>query len=479
MNRRTRNVGLVIAVLALVAAGVMGWTWWRAEQREALLVQALPEAPEFSGWPAELKHRIDACYRRIRAGERGVETLGELSRLFHANGFLAEASECYVALETVEPKEPRWPHRHATIYAGYGQAEEALERWRRVVRLAPDYLPARLRLGDLLLKANALDEAAQVYMEILQRQPNEPYAQLGLARGDVEAERWTQARDRLERIVAQTNYQLGYDLIVTVYERLGQHDRATAVRGQSLASGAYRDFPDPWLDQLFDDCYDLYQLSLTAGFAERAGDTATAVRRLERALRFDGENHSLHFQLGLTYFAMKDTAKARHHLEQSTVLDPKFSDAWAHLSNLHAVAGDQPAANRVLAAGLRHNPDSYGLRLMRARRLKEAGRMPEAIKDYQLAIEARPNSPDAFIELAMAYFSTEAMDEAIAQLHHALAAEPEHPTALSTLAMHAISVGDEPAARQWIQRCRAQPRVRPEHLQTVVQNFQNTFGRAP
>jgi tetratricopeptide (TPR) repeat protein len=174
MNRRTRNVGLVIAVLALVAAGVMGWTWWRAEQREALLVQALPEAPEFSGWPAELKHRIDACYRRIRAGERGVETLGELSRLFHANGFLAEASECYVALETVEPKEPRWPHRHATIYAGYGQAEEALERWRRVVRLAPDYLPARLRLGDLLLKANALDEAAQVYTEILQRQPTNP-----------------------------------------------------------------------------------------------------------------------------------------------------------------------------------------------------------------------------------------------------------------------------------------------------------------
>jgi tetratricopeptide (TPR) repeat protein len=166
-------------------------------------------------------------------------------------------------------------------------------------------------------------------------------------------------------------------------------------------------------------------------------------------------------------------------LEQSTVLDPKFSDAWAHLSNLHAAAGDLPTANRVLATGLRHNPDSYGLRLMRARRLKEAGRMPEAIKDYQFAIEARPNSPDAFIELAMAYFSTEAIDEAIAQLHHALAAEPEHPTALSTLAMHAISVGDEPAARQWIQRCRAQPRVRPEHLQTVVQNFQKTFGRAP
>ena len=475
-TRRLILAGLLAAVIGGVAAA--GYVWWRAGQRAAAVVAALPAAPDVSSWPAEFGHRLESCYRRARVGPDPSGALAELSRLLHANGFLAEAAQCYDTLTILDPGEARWTHRLATIHAGYGHADAALELWQQTVARAPHYLPARLRRADVLLKENRIDEATRAYEEILERHPDEPYAQLGLARCDLEAERWVQARERLERLVAQTNYQLGYDLIVSVYERLGQQERAAAVRGQMLASGAYRDFPDPWMEELFEDCYDLYQLSLTAGAAERAGDATTAVRRLERALRLDPNSHSVHFQLGLTYQALKDTNKARAHLERSTVLDPTFSDAWAHLSSLHAVAGDQSTAQRVLAEGLRHNPGSHGLRLMRARALKDAGRMREAIRDYQLAIETRSNSADPYIELAMTYFRVDAVEEGLAELQKALVAEPEHPTALTTLAMHAISVGDEAAARHWLRRAQAQPRVRPDILRNLLRSYQEKFGRS-
>ena len=474
-----RTVLVLVVVLLLLAASGAGLASQRARARVAAVVAALPPRPELNGWPAEFGNRLESCERRARAGENSVEALGELSRLLHANGFLPEAAQCYVALEQLDPGNARWAHRHATIHAGYGQADAAIALWEHVIKRVPDYLPARLRMADLLLKTNQLEAARTAYEDVLTRSPDEPYAHLGLARCDVETERWDAARTRLEKLVAQTQYQLGYDLIVTVYERLGLEQNAANVRGQMMASGAYRDYPDPWVDELYSDSYDLYQLALTAGMAERSGDITTAVRRLERALSLDPQNHSLHFQLGLTYQKSNDIGRARQHLEKATALDPTFADAWAHLSSLHAAAGDQASADRLLAQGLRHNPGSFGLRLMRGRRLKDAERYAEAAQEYQLAVAARPNSPDGYIELALTYLRIGEVSAGVENLKRALIAEPEHPTALTTLGLHAIGVGDETDARHWIERARAQPRVRRDHLQTLERNFQAKFGRLP
>jgi tetratricopeptide (TPR) repeat protein len=209
----------------------------------------LPPVPDLSAVPVVLRERIGAAESRALGRLTAAKGLAELSRFYHANGFLAEAVRCYGGLEQLAPVEPRWPHLHASILAGYGEIEPAMQSWRRVIQLAPAYVPARLRLGDCLLKANRPDEAAAVYADVLRIAPNDSYAVLGLARIDLEAGRWDQARQRLETVVSQTNYNLGYDLIVSLYERIGQRERAAAIRGSAKASGAYRDPPDPWLDE--------------------------------------------------------------------------------------------------------------------------------------------------------------------------------------------------------------------------------------
>ena len=426
-------VGIALIALVTIAALAGGYWWTTSRQRTEVLRQALPPTPDLAAWPDEFPQRVSECEAAVQAGHDPETALGNLSRLYHANGFYAEAIHCYVALEYLEPGNPEWPHRHAVILSGFGDAEGALQLLRRVTRLSPDYLPARIRSGDLLLKQSRYDDAREAYQEVLDRSPNESHALLGLARCEFEAGDWESARVILEKVVGQTNYRLGYDLIVTVYQQLGLESRAEFVRAKQKASGAYRDPPDPWMELLHQHCYDVYRLTLIAGEAADRGNPKAAIRYLERGLSFAPQSASLHFQLALTLQDVGDLDQARHHLERCTDLDPDFADGWAYLSGLLTRLGRPAEADRVLATGLARCPDSPGLHLMNARRLKQAGDVDGAIREYQVSIALRPNEADASIELASLLFDLNRIEEGVARLQEALAAEPENPIALSTV----------------------------------------------
>ncbi len=474
MNKKALVFGLLAAVLG--AGGAGAYAWHRAHQRAEVFAAAIPAVPDLSLWPEPMRRRVEAAERKL--AEQPLEGLAELSRLYHANGFFAEAAQCYTGLTRLQPREPRWFHLHATILAGYGDNAPALALWQRTVELAPDYVPARLRLGDVHLRQADFAAAAQVYREILAAHPNEPYAQLGLARCEYEAGRWEPARRILEPLVAATDYNLGYDLIVTVYERLGLEEQARAVRGRVRESGAYRDAADPWVDELADDCYDVYRLSLASGAAQRNNDLPLAVRRIEQALVLAPDQATVHFQRANLHFDTKAYGKARQGYERCTVLKPDFADGWARLAFVCELVGDRPAAERALAEGLRNCPASPGLHLQKARWLVRDKRAEEAIPEYRESIRLRPNEADAYLGLASALIGLGRNAEGLEAVDQALVAEPDHPTALTIRTFDAIVSGNELAARQWFQRVKNQPRVTADDLARLAGAFQQRFGRA-
>lgn len=473
MTRRVRIAGFIVGAGLLGAAAFVGVRGWK--QREQIAA-AVP-APPASTLPGDFAARVKAATNRARHGPDRFDALVELSQLYHANGFFPEASRCYQALVQLEPANPRWPHRYASLLATYGELEAAVALWRRTVELAPDYAPAGVRLGDALLKRGETAAAASAYEAVLKRQPTEPYAQLGLARLDVAAQRWPAARDRLERVVAQTDSKLGYDLLPTVYEQLGDAPRAAALRAKQKASGAFSDVPDPWLDALTDDCFDAHRLAVAGGNAAKIGDSATALRLLDRAVELAPNNEYFQYQLGFLHLQLRDYAKAGQHFERSVALAPAFADGWVYLANLRTILGDPAGAERLLATGLQRAPQSPALHLARARQLAAAKRYPEAIAAYRETIRLRPTEAEAFVDLAGVYFAQENLEAGAAALRAALEAEPDFPAALTALAFLAINLGDELGARQWLTRAQQQPRVPPAELAALAQQFQQRFQR--
>ena len=475
MNKKPLR--FIVAGTVLAAATVGVWWWQRAAASQRLVIASLPAAPELGQAPTRLRDQMAAAEAQARTRFGARAGLAKLSRLYHANGFLNEAGSCYAGLERLEPTEPRWRHFHATILAGYGEVEPAMLLWQRVVQLAPDFLPAQLRLGDCQLKANQPAAAALTYTAVLQREPGNSYALLGLARLDFEAERWAQAQERLETVVRQTDSVLGYDLIVTLYERTGRAEQALAIRRATKASGAFRDPPDAWLDGLMDVCYDSYRLALSAGFLARNGDPAQAVALLERAIALAPDDVTAHFQLGTLSVAQGNYRVAREQLEHCTRLAPDFADGWAQLSALQLQVGEGPAAARTLATGLAHCPTSPGLHLMRAREQQKLNLNHEAIAAYRESIRLRPNEAAAYIGLAYLLINLGQSDESIRLLQQALEVEPANPVILSTLTFNAILTGDESAARRWFSQVRNQPRVPREEVEKLRAAFQQQFGR--
>ena len=185
----------------------------------------------------------------------------------------------------------------------------------------------------------------------------------------------------------------------------------------------------------------------------------------------------MRFQLAGVLVDRGDAAQARVQLERCTTLAPTFPDAWAHLGALLERNGDRRGAEQAVVSGLRHNAQSPGLHLMRARQFREAGRNAEAIESYRASIRFRPNEADAHLELATTLFRLERVPEGLAALDQAIAAEPNHPMALALLAFHAITQRDEPAARKWLTAVLNQPRVPRKQVDQLLAGFREQFGR--
>ncbi|MES1167578.1 MAG: hypothetical protein ABUL61_00270, partial [Oleiharenicola lentus] len=150
MIRRSSLLLFTLGIL-LGAGALFGH---RVYTRHALAARYIPAVPALSDRPAALAESLAEAEARSRDWLKSTRGLAELSRLYHANGFYPEAMTCYDGLRLLEPANARWPHLQASIITNFGRMDEALPLRQQAVELAPDYIPARLRLGDVLLKGN-------------------------------------------------------------------------------------------------------------------------------------------------------------------------------------------------------------------------------------------------------------------------------------------------------------------------------------
>jgi tetratricopeptide (TPR) repeat protein len=473
MNRG--KLALVITLAVLLVGG--GWYGYRIASRHAIAVRHIPAVPSLTDQQAALTESLAEAEARARTWLHATAGLADLSRLYHANGYYPEAMACYEGLRQIEPANGRWPHLQASIIAIFGRMEEALPLLQQAVALAPDYLPARLRLGDVLLKGNRPAEATQVYAEALRRAPGDPYALLGLARCDLTANDWTKAKARLEEAMARHPDSIGVlSLLVTVSEHFGDFATADSLK-TAIGRREFSDLPDPWVDDLAEVCFDAYRLSVAAAVANSAGNRTTALDLLDRSIALAPNASTYHRQAGQLLLDDRNYGAAKTHLEKAVALNPADSDAWLRLIDALRGLGQTQAAVSALLNGLSHCPQSPSLHLEYARWLRDSNRLDEAIAEFRYGYQLRPSEASPLVELATAYITAGRTDEAVAALNLALERQPDHPTALATLAFLAISNNDEAGAlRRW-EQIRRQPKTPAAIINSLRQSYQQQFGR--
>lgn len=468
-----------LAGVILVAGLSWGVAAWRqSAEARARWTAATPVRPNLSPWPEPFRNRVIAAEKRLES-PGDIAALGELSRLYHANGFLAEAEHGYRGLLKLDPKEPRWPHLLASLLADYGRLDEAMPLLDGTITLAPQYAPARLRLADALVKLNRPDDAATAYRNFLSVSPRNPYGLLGLARVDLETKHLNEAREKLRQAVeADAKFPASLSLLATVEGLLGNAEAADAARRQASLAGRFREAPDAWIEDLMNYCYDVYRLQVVASGLAESHNWQAARPLLERALTLAPENVATRRQLGKVFVGLSDYPHAREQFEKAVALDPHNAALYLDLVNVYRATDDLPATTRVLEAGLALSPDDAGLHYYYALALLVRGQLAEAVPHLETARRQSPDKPLAARDLIVTYFRLHRETEALAVLNDALVQNPDYPTFVIMAIHYRISKHDDKGAAKLLLHARSLGWT-SEEIVNVVEEFRLTFGYLP
>jgi len=270
-------------------------------------------------------------------------------------------------------------------------------------------------------------------------------------------------RDSFEKLVARPNSSRGqlaeaYGALGQVYHAYELHDAATACYANAviLVPGDHR-FPH-----------------LLGVIAENTGELQEAIEQFQKAVELNSEYEATRVRLGDAYLQLNRLAEAREQFEQVLKQFPRSSAAKNGLGNValaekkygeavdhfEAALKQVPSANRLhyslamayrglgelekaeehlkkrgtvglrpvdaLVDGMQQHIQGERLHLIRGRLAFNAGRFQEAFESFSLAVEAKPDSARARVNLGTTLSILEKPGQAIAEYREAIKHDPRN-----------------------------------------------------
>src|SRR5712692_7967759 len=114
-------------------------------------------------FPPEVRTQVQQAYESAREHPGDAEFSGKLGMLLELYHRPHEASVCYQRAHRLDPMSFKWLYYLGSLLAKQGKHREAVKTLRAASRLKPDYLPARLKLGESLFASGELDQSSEIY----------------------------------------------------------------------------------------------------------------------------------------------------------------------------------------------------------------------------------------------------------------------------------------------------------------------------
>lgn len=408
-----------------------------AYERSVRIAAALPAMPDLQGKPAQFADLLTRANALARSSRHRWEGVAELGRLYHANGYRAEAAACWRLLRTEQPGVARWPYYLASLRRIASDYPEMTALLRETVKSAPHYAPAWLQLAEQELKTGNADAAERDYRTRLKLMPGDAYARLGLARLAQRAGRHMEARGAIEELVRDVpEFPSSHNLYAEMLSADGDEPGAERERQRARAAGRFREADDPWLAELNAWCYDPKQLFVLATIEYQTNEGDRGLGYLERAVQVQPNDPTGYEMLGDLQLKLGNAAAARKALEQALALSSAVRPSpaiFGGLSQAYRALSQPEEALKAAQHGLAKSGETPELYNACGAALADMGRHEDAIAAYRKAIAINPNDTEANFNLGASLLTLGRTKEAVAHLHQALVLQPQFPQALALL----------------------------------------------
>ena len=385
---------LLLAGLVGVGAGlaVAAYLAWKPRP-------PVPPEVDVTGADPEVVQAVDDARAGVLRRPRDAAAWGRLGMVLRAHDFAEPANRCFAEAERLDPRDPRWPYlRGLTLLLTEPDAGIAcLER--AVARCGTEPPAPRLRLAEALLTQGRPDEAEEHFRRVLDAEPDNARAHLGLAR-------LAFGHDDLDGCLAHLRVAetsppgklAARELLARVYRRQG--DRAAL---RKLGSEADRSVVPAWPDPFVAEVEGL-QVGLSVRLARahqlfQDGRGAQSVALLEEIVADRPDAEQAWLLLGRVLVRLNRLAAAERILRRSLELAPESVEGWFLLgATLHGL-GRRPEAAECFRKAASLKPDYALAHFNLGLCLKEQGDVPGAIKAFRATLRAKPSHAPADREL--------------------------------------------------------------------------------
>lgn len=342
--------------------------------------------------------------------------------------------------------------------AQYGQGEaalalgfiqEAAESYYETIRLDPNNLDARVRVGNLLVQYSnneSLTEAERLAQDVLQKNSGHIEGHLLLANVRIEQKRWDEAKEEIQRAINLDPNRIETQLnLARYFDQRAKADPAGARNFTAEAEAVFQ--------RLIEKNPNSADVRLAFGdllFANKR--EADAEHQLLEAFKADPQNKLVLVALRRYYESQQRYDEAEKYLAKLVELDPDKSAGRAQIIDLHARTGRVRQAVTEYQQLLKDYPKYLRGYSRLAELLIELGDLDGASKQVEAALNQSPQDTDALLVRGRLNTLTGQYREAVRDLDQAMRFEPSLPSALYYAADAHLQNNDPTQARLLINR---------------------------
>lgn len=345
------------------------------------------------------------CYdAAVGANQNEVEQHLEMGKKLLAAGQLADALSHYHAAVDGDPKNYMTYFRRATVYLAMGKSRSALPDLNKVLELRPDFVPARLHRGSVLMKQGSLQEAQKDFLQVISQDPNN--------------------HDALEksRLIEPLQYQIEH--AKTLFQQ-GDFMQVINVLGPVI-----------------EHCPSYVELrEMRAESYVALGELGKATGELAQTVKMTADNTRGYLKLSLLHYKMGEEEDSLLQIRECLKLDPDHKECFDHYKKVKKLAKQLADANEYknsekyqdcldkAHAILKTEPDVRSF-VLRAKSFichcySKMGSVKEALASCNQVLELDSSNTDALINRAEALILNEDFDQAINDYQKAADIDPD------------------------------------------------------
>ncbi len=223
-----------------------------------------------------------------------------------------------------------------------GHAQAAVTAAEKLLNSTPDYLPARVFLGEALRSAGRPADAERVFRSILKSEHAGTSAELKLGVVLAQQEKYADALDQFRKFLqsdpesAECHLQMGIALKGLKRYPDAQQEMELALRLDPESPSVH---------------YEVGVLLASLGRAEQS------LAEYQAALRYAPDWAAPHSEMAVTLGQQNRLPEALQHARQAVQLEPQNADYQYNLGIMHVAQGELAAAIGPLSEALRLRPD--------------------------------------------------------------------------------------------------------------------------